>query len=173
LLVVVGSTNPVKVLATENMFRGWKLHAVIQGIDVDSGVSEQPMSDDETIQGAINRARNVLEAVVNAQYGIGIEGGVTETPHGFYLCNWGACARRDGAIGIGGGARFMLPDQVKERIYQGEALGDIMDDLMSRKGTSRREGAVGFFSHGILHRKEMLEQVVISSMMRFMREDLY
>jgi inosine/xanthosine triphosphatase len=173
LLVIVGSTNPVKVSAAENIFCQWRLHAEVKGMDVDSGVAEQPMSDEDTIQGAVNRAKNALKENRDALFGVGIEGGVTETPDGLYLCNWGACVRRDGIIGIGGGARFLLPNQVKERIYRGEELGQIIDEFMMRKGTSRKEGAVGFFSHGILNRRQMLEQVVIVSLMRFIEEDLY
>lgn len=171
--VMVGSTNPVKVKAAENVFRQWRLHAEIVGIDVPSGVSEQPMSDDETIRGAVNRAKEVLASNPEAEYGVGIEGGVTETPYGLYLCNWGAVAQRDGLIGVGGGARFLLPDSVKERIYRGEELGLVIDDLMKKQGTSRKEGAVGFFSRGILNRREMLEQVVITSLMRFIQSDIY
>lgn len=89
MLVVVGSTNPVKVKAVENMFREWRLHAEIRGMEIDSGVGDQPMSDEETIQGAINRANGALQSDPQAVYGVGIEGGVTETPQGLFLCNWG------------------------------------------------------------------------------------
>lgn len=80
---------------------------------------------------------------------------------------------REGTVGVGGGARFLLPDSLKERIYAGEPLGDIIDDWMKMKGTSRRDGAIGFFSQGILNRRQVLEQVVVTSMIRFLQEDLY
>ncbi|MCK9906672.1 inosine/xanthosine triphosphatase, partial [Frankia sp. Cpl3] len=46
-------------------------------LSVPSGVSDQPLSEAETIEGAINRARNVLELVPDAQIGLGLEGGLT------------------------------------------------------------------------------------------------
>ena len=55
--VVVGSKNKTKVGAVEKV---WK-DAEITSISVPSGVSAQPFSDEETMQGAINRAKRALE----------------------------------------------------------------------------------------------------------------
>ena len=54
-----------------------------------SEVSAQPLSDNETMTGAINRAKNALKSE-DAQIGVGLEGGVVKTEHGYFLCNWGA-----------------------------------------------------------------------------------
>jgi len=49
-------------------------HAVLVLVllQTDSGVSAQPMSDAETLQGAINRARRVLALCPEATYGTGV-----------------------------------------------------------------------------------------------------
>src|SRR5207249_9006643 len=71
LRVNVGSTNPVKVRAVANVFRGLfpKRRPQVKPVDVTSKVSEQPF-EVEAIEGAINRAR---EALKEADYGVGIE----------------------------------------------------------------------------------------------------
>ena len=83
--VVVGSKNKTKVGAVEKV---WK-DAEITSLSVPSGVSAQPFSDEETMQGAINRAKRALEEG-EAPIGIGLEGGVMKTEHGLFMCNWGA-----------------------------------------------------------------------------------
>lgn len=55
--VVVGSKNKTKVGAVEKV---WK-DAEITSLSVPSGVAAQPFSDEETMQGAINRAKRALE----------------------------------------------------------------------------------------------------------------
>ncbi len=103
--VVVGSKNKTKVGAVEKV---WK-DATITSLSVPSGVAAQPFSDEETMQGAINRAKRALEEG-EAQIGIGLEGGVMKTEHGLFMCNWGALATSDGKIFVAGGARITLPD---------------------------------------------------------------
>ena len=39
-------------------------------------VSDQPMSDEETLQGAINRVNNAVQSKNDAEYWVGIEGGI-------------------------------------------------------------------------------------------------
>ena len=102
--VVVGSKNKTKVGAVEKV---WK-DAEITSLSVPSGVSAQPFSDEETMQGAINRAKRALEG--EAPIGIGLEGGVMKTEHGLFMCNWGALATMDGKVFVAGGARITLPD---------------------------------------------------------------
>ncbi|MBA9026256.1 non-canonical (house-cleaning) NTP pyrophosphatase [Peribacillus huizhouensis] len=62
-------------------------------LNVAPGVQEQPFSDEETIEGTMNRARNDLTES-DTQIGIGLEGGMVEIKHGLFLYNWGALAVR-------------------------------------------------------------------------------
>ncbi len=59
--VIVGSENKVKVRAVREAFEERFPGAVVEGKSVDSGVSEQPLSLEETIEGAINRAKRAFE----------------------------------------------------------------------------------------------------------------
>ena len=103
--VVVGSKNKTKVGAVEKV---WK-DAEITSLSVPSGVSAQPFSDEETMQGAINRAEASARGR-RSSIGIGLEGGVMKTEHGLFMCNWGALATMDGKVFVAGGARITLPD---------------------------------------------------------------
>lgn len=78
--LIVGSLNPVKVSALADMLHSYDhlAQAIVEGRDVPSGVSEQPMTLEETVQGAKNRA---LAAFEHGDMGIGIESGLMQVPH--------------------------------------------------------------------------------------------
>ncbi len=51
----------------------------------ESGVSDMPLSIEETMDGARNRANNLLNAGIDADYYVGIEGGTTRVGDKAYL----------------------------------------------------------------------------------------
>ena len=57
--IVVASQNPVKISAVRQAFAGQfpSVDLEITAVDVESGVSDQPDSDEETRQGARSRAK--------------------------------------------------------------------------------------------------------------------
>lgn len=155
--IAVGTTNPAKIQAIKNVFIG---SAYIIPCKVPSDVSEQPFSDEETVQGAINRAKNAIDET-NADIGIGLEGGVTETPFGLMLCNWGALVSRDAIEQpiIAGGARMVLPEAISQRLRNGEELGPVMDDFCHQENVRSHEGAIGVFSNGQINRIDLFTHV--------------
>lgn len=156
--IVVGTKNPAKIQAVKNSFG---MAADIIGVNVPSGVREQPFSDEETITGAINRAKNAL-AETNRAIGIGLEGGVTETPYGLMLCNWGAVVVKgyEHHPLIAGGARILLPEEISNRLLKGEELGPVMDDYCKKENIRSHEGAIGIFTNGVVNRDDMFTHVV-------------
>ena len=63
--VLIASENPVKINATKKAFEEvFTDRFEFKGVSADSLVSDQPMSNDETLKGAINRLQNIqhLEA---------------------------------------------------------------------------------------------------------------
>ena len=87
--VVVGSKNPVKIQATKEAFEKlWpKKNRSVIGLEVKSGVSDQPMSDEESIKGASNRAKKALKTG-KADFGIGFEGGLHKIGEKWFDCGW-------------------------------------------------------------------------------------
>ena len=155
--IVVGSTNPAKIEAVKNVFK----EDEIVSVSVSSGVSEQPFSDEETIRGAVNRARNALKAQ-QADLAIGLEGGVQETSLGLMLTSWGALiTKTDGQHPIiAGGARILLPDEIRVRLLNGEELGPVMDVFSKRENVRSHDGAIGIFTNGRINRISMFIHIV-------------
>ncbi len=73
--IMVGSTNSAKVSAVMQGVQAYWPEANVTGAEVSSGVPSQPIGLEQTMQGAINRARAAkLEG--GADLGVGLEGGV-------------------------------------------------------------------------------------------------
>ncbi|RFB17844.1 DUF84 family protein [Bacillus sp. HNG] len=157
LQVAIGTKNPAKVDAIINGFAG--VEANFFPTSVPSGVSAQPFSDEETIRGAINRAKSALEKE-GTGLGIGLEGGVVDSEFGLFLCNWGAITDKNNEPIIAGGARILLPDEIAEELKKGIELGDVMAEFTKQKDIRSHEGAIGIFTNHYVNRKDMFTHVV-------------
>ena len=155
--VVVGSGNPVKRRAVLSAFPD----ATVELVSVTSGVAEQPRGHAETIAGAENRARNAYETVAEADYGVGVEGGVArfDGTDGLFLVMWAAVTDGD-RTGRGAGPSLRLPDDVAARVEDGAELGPVMDDTLDEEGVARKGGAAGAFTGGHLPRTDALADAV-------------
>ena len=73
--VIIASKNPVKINATKKAFEEvFNDHFEFEGVSADSLVSDQPMSNEETLKGATNRLDNIQS--LKANFFVSIEGGV-------------------------------------------------------------------------------------------------
>jgi len=158
----VGSTNPVKVAATERATAD-VLDAAVEGVAVDSGVPEQPRGRAETITGAENRARRAL-AAGDADYGVGVEGGVAEVDGapGAWLIMWAAVSDGD-RIARGGGPSIRLPDDVARRVRDGGELGPVLDEQVGTSDVGEGVGAAGVLTGGAVDRESALSHAVASA----------
>lgn len=168
--VVVGSNNPVKVGAVEAALRQYYPDSEVVGIKVDSGISEQPMSEEETIEGATNRARAALG---DGDFGVGLEGGVTTIGGVMFECAWCVVMDKNGRKGMGGGLYFELPKKIAEKIMAGGELGPIMNELTGVDNVKEKSGAIGIFTKGRLDRKTAYVQLVTSALVKFVSPEWF
>lgn len=170
--VTVGTHNPLKVRATRNVLEQIYSTVDVEGIEVDSGVGDQPIGLDETIQGAVNRARN---AFIDTNLSVGIESGLLETPHsitGYLDLQW--CAIYDGERNtLGVSAGFEYPPAVVEEVLKGKEVGHVMDQVTGVEKLGQKTGAVSYLSRGLLDRTGNTEQCVLMAMIPRMNEGVY
>lgn len=152
-LITVGSLNETKVQAVRSVYPD---SFNVIGRNVEVMISEQPMSDQETRQGAIERAKACSG---KDNIGIGLEGGIMVIEGTLYLCSWGALAEGSRIV-TASGARLALPDSFYASLLEGRELKDVMDSYTERSGVSHKEGAVGVFTNGLLSRTSMFSHIV-------------
>ena len=149
--IVVASGNPVKIRAAEAAFRrALGVNDVdVTGIATESGVSDQPMSDAETVLGARNRSANAREiACPMRTYWVGIEGGVENVNGRLQAFAWMSVLS---AQGLSGEARTMslpLPARIKALMDDGIELGEANDRVFDAKNSKQAGGAFGLLTNG-------------------------
>ncbi|WP_162055854.1 inosine/xanthosine triphosphatase [Pontibacter pamirensis] len=172
--IVVASANPVKINAAlgglQRMFPDVEFKAV--PVSVPSGVGDQPMTDAETLEGAINRVQNACEANQNADFWIGIEGGVASIGGELAAFAW-VVVRSKELLGKARSGAFFLPRAVTELVEQGIELGTADDMVFNHSNSKQKGGAIGILTDNVLDRKELYEQAVVLALVPFRNEQLY
>ena len=172
MLIAIGSTNPCKTTAIENIFKKVWPKAKFKSLKVSSGVSPQPLSEAKTIKGAINRAKEALRKT-NAKFGVGIEGGVRKVKNSLFTTAWCAVVDQNGKISLGGGLIMPLPQKISQKIIDGEELGEVMDKLTGIKEVKKKMGAVGVLTKGLVNRTKAYEIIVSYALTKFLNPKIY
>ncbi len=170
--IAVGSTNPIKIRAVRNIARKIFPRAKIIALDVPSGVPDQPSGDEETRRGAVSRASAARKAA-DADWGVGLEGGIVENEFGTMTCAWCAIVDRAGRIGIGGSTNMLLPDEVAARVKAGAELGEAMDAFAKIQDVKRKMGAIGVLTKGLSNRQRAYEFIFALAAVRFLWKEKY
>jgi inosine/xanthosine triphosphatase len=171
--IIVASKNPVKIQAAldgfRKMFPEEKFRA--EGVSASSEVSDQPMSDAETLQGALNRARNARTQTPQADYWVGIEGGCDEQQGVLEAFAW-VVALSNERMGRSRTGTFVLPAEVARLVRQGVELGEADDRVFRRSNSKQGNGAVGILTRDVIDRTGYYEHAVILALVPFKNPDL-
>lgn len=172
--IVVASRNPVKIEATRQGFTRMfpDVHFTVQGVDVPSGVSDQPMSRAETLRGAENRAHAAQLAAPQCQYAVGIEGGVELEGDALAVFAW-VVVRNHERIGRAMTGIFYLPQEVAELVKAGVELGEADDRVFGRSNSKQGNGAIGLLTDDTLDRTAYYVHAVIMSLIPFKKPELH
>ncbi|MCY3867317.1 MAG: inosine/xanthosine triphosphatase [Chloroflexi bacterium] len=167
--ITVASQNPVKLKAAlaafQQMFPGRGFH--LQGASVPSGVPDQPMNVIQTQTGARNRAENARAAVPEADYWVGIEGGIEDSPLGMTCFARVHVLGRDGITGLGQTAVFYLPREVAELVRGGLELGHADDVVFGSDNSKQANGAIGLLTDDLVDREAYYTHAVIMALVPF------
>lgn len=173
--VIISSKNPVKVNAAKNGF-----HKVFsneqfefEGCLVPSGVSDQPMSDNETFIGAINRVRNAREEFPDSDYWVGIEGGIQRIGDEMMSFAWIYIQSKDGMVGKSRTSTFYLPSKVMKLIEEGYELGDADDIVFGKSNSKQINGSVGILTGDIITRESYYIEAIVLALIPFINKEIY
>jgi inosine/xanthosine triphosphatase len=170
--IAVASANPVKLGAARRAFEQVFPDAdlAVASAAASSGVSDQPMSDAETREGAHNRARGALEYAAGADYGVGMEGGIERLGGELIAFAWMVVATADGRIGEARSITLPLPPAVRKLIDDGLELGEANDRVFSTVNSKQGGGAYGLLTNGLLTRESVYTDTLIVALTPFASE---
>jgi inosine/xanthosine triphosphatase len=172
--VIVASKNPVKLKAVEVGFQKMFPNEAFEfiGVSVPSGVPDQPMSDTETFQGAKNRVNNAQNTKTNADYYVGIEGGIEQIESQMMAFAWVVISSNN-KIGKSKTSTFFLPPQISELIASGKELGEADDIVFGLENSKQQNGAVGILTGNVMTRESYYTEAVVLALIPFLNTDLY
>lgn len=172
--VVIASGNPVKVNAVRigfnKMFGEGRFE--FESVEVPSGVQDQPMDNSTTLAGAVNRARNAEAAKQQAQYWIGIEGGIEKSDEEMEAFAWVVIRSKKGT-GKAKTGTFLLPPEISRLIEEGKELGEADDILFGHTNSKQKNGAVGILTNNVIDRTTLYAQAVILALIPFRNPQHY
>lgn len=194
-ICAVGTKNACKLAAVESVIEEFSATdacfpsggVTVKACQVSSGISEQPMSMAETLNGAKNRAKAAFDIVRagsiagSADPGVsivslGIESGLFEIGESRYydVC---ICSAYDGTDYTQGmSCAFEVPQEIMKFVLnEGMDLSQASNaaGVTSNQDLGQAEGLIGILSRGRIDRKQYTEQAVAMSLMHVQNRALY
>lgn len=167
MIFLVASTNPVKVNAVKTAAVSRWPDAIFKEFEVKSGVSEQPMTDEETLQGSINRSKEALhlgKSLIEANSGaeilsIGLEGGVMMINNKMWTTIWATVTDTNKLHYSANGGRFLVPQFLADQIQNGEEMGPAISKYFGGRSIKTQEGLVGVVTKNFLDRTQLYSAI--------------
>lgn len=167
--VIVASNNPAKLRAVERAFHDAfdqrTPPPVIRGVAVPSGVKDQPDSDTETRTGAWNRARAARAAAPDADFWVGLEGGLEHIDGAWCGSAWMVVIAANGRSGQARTPTLPLPPAVQDLLDQGVELGEANDQVFDTRNSKQKGGAYGLLTDGRLTRSGIYAQALVLALL--------
>ena len=173
--IVIGTENIAKIEAVKRVISKIYPGAEFFSTKSMSNVNDQPLSDEEAIEGAINRAKFALSQNVDCDLSIGLEGYVEDNKFGMFLGGWVAIIDQVGKVGLGSSGRVKLPDAIREQINIGKELGPLIEELLGSEKDSIRQGqgTNGILTKGLYTRIKEFEDATSCALAVFVNPKFY
>lgn len=210
ILVSVGSTRRSKLEAvTEALvsirgaFANQAPDFEVIGIEVPSGVRHTPLTREDLMTGARQRAEALVQIARTEhkpwKYFVGLEGGLDVIPgpdvmpnldlipdadgidivreagrRWVFLENWAYVTDGASEGAFGQSGAILLPDSLARTVVdEGVELSEAIDALAGRHNIRDAEGAWGILSRNLISRQEAFRVAVINAFAPFFNRDLY
>lgn len=162
---VIGTANSDKVKATQVVLDALLQDAVVKGVEVSSGVSESPWNE-ETKQGAFNRADKLLTLFPTTDYTIGLEAGLSERFDDVFEEVW-CCLKSKTKTVYGYSSGLKVPDYITSRMKQEKLKHyEVMRLLRKELGQPNDRDTWGNYSHKMLVRSVGFEEALRNALVQ-------
>lgn len=170
--IAVGTENPAKIEGVIRAFEKFFENVEVHPVKVDSGVGKQPFNDD-TVRGAINRARNAYSDEFD--FSVGVEAGLFENRFAVtgYIDFQVACVYDGEHYTLGFGPGFEYPPEVIDEVLKGREVGEVMAELTGIENLGKKFGAIGFLTWKSVNRSMLTEMAVTMALIPWLNRNLY
>jgi inosine/xanthosine triphosphatase len=187
MIIALGSNRAAKISAVKDCAAriskidpAWR-NASLLARSVEVQVPAMPLSDQQLMQGAMERAEAVRTLLAGegftADLFVGLEGGfhsvkLGETWHTF-LRGWAYATNSDRGH-FGASPSIEVPDSIARRVIDGQLeLGVVIDEVAGEHDIRSKQGAWGVLSRDLLTRSESFESALVAAFAPFYNASLY
>ena len=173
--VLMGTKNPGKIEGAKLAFEKYFDKIEIQGISVESEVSEQPVNE-EILQGAKNRIKNLKTYAnknkIETDYFIASEAGITDSLGEWIDFNVAVIEDEKGIQSVGISQGFEIPTRYIEDIKK-YSLGTVMDKIFSGKELSKGKGGISFLTRDALSRVDLTRDAFVMALIKHINGEIW
>jgi inosine/xanthosine triphosphatase len=178
MLIAIGTTNEAKIRALCNALKaiGETLQndrfkdCIVRGIKCDSQVANQPLCEQDTQKGAMNRAIQALHDCTEAEFGVGIESGLQNINDRWFESGWIVVVNRHGKMGFGSSNRYEIRPVLMELIQRGLELSEAVQQITGLKEVKSTLGMSGVITNGIVNRDDSYRDAILFAFAPFVSD---
>ena len=168
IIIAVGTTSPQKIGYLKEVLRELGVKSVIKSVEVESKVSEQPITARETKIGSINRAKHALKEVKNADFGLGIEVGYHKYLKNKYeIFCFVTIIDKNGYQISGQSYKFLLPEYHQNILNSGKYLGHHLDGYAKEVN----DPVHSYIDDMLRHRKPFITSALRDVLVKYFRKE--
>lgn len=167
--IVIASKNPGKIEGAKRAISKYFKDFDIEGISVESNVSEQPVNED-IYNGAKNRINNLKnyckENKINADLYLSIESGITNRLGDWMIINIAIIEDNNEFYSYGTSPGFPVPKKYVDDIIKTD-LGSVMDKIFNESDLRSNKGGISFLTEDVITRIDLTEFAFIMALTKY------
>ena len=164
--ILMGTKNPGKIEGARQAFEKYFEHIEIEGIPVESEVSNQPVNE-EIFQGAKNRVKNLKkfakENNLKPDFYVASEAGITNLLGEWIDINAVVVEDAQGFQSVGTSQGFQIPEKYVEEIKETE-LGKVMDKIFEKEKLGQGKGGINLLTKGEVSRIQLTRDAFLMAL---------
>lgn len=167
LKVVLGTSSSQKINFVKKIFNEIGIDYELTSVKTESNVSEQPLTEKDTILGSVNRAKNALAQDPNSNIGLGIEVGYDKDEKGNYeMFCYATIAEKDNSYISCRSHKFPLPNFHQKVIEKNKDLCNYVKEYYKIDN----HPATQYLAKMIDYREPFIIESVRGAILRFYRK---
>ena len=180
--VLIASMRAPKVNGVQRAFR--KLSHIVpfdvvifEPMSVESGVQATPLSIDELMTGARQRAETAFASarIKDSDYvlSVGVEGGIYISQHHAFLQSW-ACVYDGETFSFGSSGSIQIPQALSDAVVRdGADLGHVIDIFAEQKNVRSNQGTWGILTGDLITREDSFELATLNALAPYFNKKMY
>ena len=167
--IVIGTTSAPKIKYLKEVLGDLKLKADLFPVQVESEVSEQPITTKETERGSINRAKSAFEKIKDVDFAIGIEVGYHKEEGGYEMFCWVTVIGKDGYQISSQSHKFFLPKYYQEVLNKGLEMSVNLEGYA--QNIKVKNHPKKHIDEMVRHRKPFIENALKNALIQYLNKE--